>query len=84
MLPPQVTTLPSVFKAANACPFENIFETPEDKSPPAGLDESPPSRESPQVTTLPSVFRAANASLVENTLDTPELNSEATDDESAP
>ena len=57
---PQVMTLPSVLRAANASLVEKIRVTPLDR-PVVTLDESPPQLELPQVMTLPSVLRAANA-----------------------
>ena len=56
---PQVMTLPSDLRAANASLVEKIRVTPLDR--PVMPVESPPRLESPQVMTLPSVLRAANA-----------------------
>ena len=57
---PQVTTEPSVLRAAKARLLEKISITPLDKSPDTLL-ESPPWFEFPQVTTEPSILIAAKA-----------------------
>ena len=60
---PQVTTLPSVFMAANAEPVAEMsvtfFSLADTEL------ESPPNDEYPQESTLPSVLRAANADRLE-------------------
>ena len=57
---PQVTTEPTVLRAAKARLLEKISITPMDKSPDTLL-ESPPWFELPQVTTEPSVLIAPKA-----------------------
>ena len=80
---PQVTTLPSDFKAAKADWVENIVTTSlarEDDT----VKESPPAPASPHVTTLPSDFKAAYAVGVENMVTTPLARDEETEEESPP
>ena len=55
---PQVKTLPSTFVAAEALEVEKIMSTPERGSTAV---ESPPPAGVPQVTSLPSIFFAAKA-----------------------
>jgi hypothetical protein len=64
---PQVTTLPSLFKAAKAPSVEYMVVTPLVKlaDTSIGTVVSPPVVESPHTTTDPSIFKAANASTVE-------------------
>jgi len=57
---PQVMTLPSDLRAANAYLVEKIRVTPLDRLVATPV-ELPPRIELPQVMTLPSVLRAANA-----------------------
>ena len=75
---PQVTTEPSLFKAAKALSVEKIWETPEARLLATARLLLPVSWNDPHVPTEPSLFKAAKAPSVEKILETPAARLEAT------
>jgi hypothetical protein len=79
---PHVTTVPSLFSAANACCEAKTFTTPDVSN--EATEEVELSSDLPQQTTLPSDFKAAKARSAGKILTTPLVSCEATALESPP